>query len=170
MGQGCVPLNDVNVDASEKALKAKPNANARGEQGWRVVEHTADTGLEIVGETLPQLFERAAAALFAQVVDRRRGRRHGQTTVAVDVCGVDWPDLMFNWLRELLYLWNGSRQIVAGVRVRALSPYTIRADVSVEDYDPAVHRLGDEIKAVTYHQLQVAPNDGGWRAQVILDV
>ena len=160
----------MNLGAVEQALKESTDAKASRKRGWRVIEHTADTGLEIEGENLTQLFERAAEALFSQIVDRRRGRRRRPTAVAVAVSGADWPDLMFNWLRELLYLWNGRRQVVAGVRIRGLAPFAIRAEAWVEDYDPAAHRLGDEIKAVTYHQLQVAPNDGGWRAQVILDV
>ncbi len=137
-------------------------------RGWRVIEHTADTGLEMQGESLPQLFERAAEALFAQIVEAAPGAaRHAEN---LSVVGQDWPDLMFNWLRELLYLWTGKERLVTAARIGQLSAYAIRARVHWVAYDPSVHRLGKEIKAVTYHQLRVEPTRSGWTARVYLDV
>ena len=132
------------------------------------MEHTADTGLVIEAEALPALFEQAAYGLFEMIAEKR-GSRWDQKTM-VTVTGVDWPDLMFCWLRELLGLWAGRERIPVNVRIRQLTPYSIRAEVETASYDPAVHRLGEEIKAVTYHQLRVEALDGGWRAQVIFDV
>jgi SHS2 domain-containing protein len=147
-------------------VSAKANANSN--RGWRVIEHTADTGLEIEGESLPALFERAAEALFAQIADADPGLSSQAAELSVD--GQDWPDLMFNWLRELLYLWTGEEKIVTGVRIRALSAYSIRARLRWTTYDPARHRPDKEIKAVTYHQLRVEPTGCGWAARVYLDV
>ena len=139
-----------------------------GSRGWRVIDHTADIGLEVYGDDLRQLFERASGALFAQIVDR--GRVGPLRCEKLTVSGIDWPDLMFNFLRELFYMWAGRQRLVAAVRVRKLVPYEVRADVNTAGYDPAVHRLREEIKAVTYHQLRVEPAGAGWRARFFLDV
>ncbi len=136
--------------------------------GWRIIEHTADTGLVIESDDLPALFEQAADGLFEMIAERR-GRRSEQS-VDIEVTGVDWPDLMFCWLRELLGVWTGGERIPVEARILQLAPYWIRAEVKTAAYDPAVHRLGEEIKAVTYHQLRVEKIDGGWRAQVIFDI
>jgi len=37
-------------------------------------------------------------------------------------------------------------------------------------FDPNIHTMKTEIKAVTYHQLEVARSDQGWQAQVIFDI
>ncbi|MGD8367528.1 MAG: archease [Desulfobacterales bacterium] len=137
-------------------------------RGWRVIGHTADTGLEIQGESLPQLFERAADALFAQIVEAAPALCRQAEDLSV--VGEDWPDLMFNWLRELLYLWTGKERLVTGVRIQKLSACSIQAQVYWVPYDPAVHRLHEEVKAVTYHQLRVEPTKTGWAARVYLDV
>ncbi|MCF8052764.1 MAG: archease [Desulfobacterales bacterium] len=137
-------------------------------RGWRLMDHTADTGLVIESKDLPTLFAQAAEGLFEMIAERRGSRADQRTEVAVT--GVDWPDLMFCWLRELLGVWTGGERIPVGVRILQFAPYWIRAEVKTATYDPAVHRLGEEIKAVTYHQLRVEELDGGWRAQVIFDV
>ncbi len=135
---------------------------------WRLLEHTADTGLEIAADDLSQLFARAAEALFAQIADT--GGTRVERTDALSVSGNDWPDLMFNWLRELLYLWTGGQRLVTGVRIRQIAPYSIRAQVRSAAFDPSVHEVDQEIKAVTYHQLRVESTGDGWRARVFFDV
>jgi len=42
--------------------------------------------------------------------------------------------------------------------------------VGVDDYCPGRHVLKHEIKAVTYHQIQVSETESGWEARVIFDV
>jgi len=39
-----------------------------------------------------------------------------------------------------------------------------------EPYDPGRHPLSHEVKAITYHGLRVEPADGGWLAEVIVDI
>jgi SHS2 domain-containing protein len=141
---------------------------SRNSRGWRVIDHTADIGLAVDARSLERLFERAAEALFAQITDRTPvpADRSQQITAA----GIDWPDLMFNWLRELFYLWAGEQRIVTGARVRHLAPYVLRAEVQSAGFDPSVHRIVEEIKAVTYHQLRVERIESGWSARFFLDV
>ena len=47
----------------------------------------------------------------------------------------------------------------------------IRANVRGEKFDPSRHRFLTELKAVTYHQLEVVKDERGkWRARMIFDV
>jgi SHS2 domain-containing protein len=136
--------------------------------GYRLIDHTADLGIAVWGQSAAQVFERAAMALVdllfikAAVTPDR--------TEAIDVEGLDWSDLMVNWLREVLYLWVGRHRVVGCVHVDALSATRLRATVSSSIYNPGRHHCHHEIKAVTYHRIEVGPDDKGWRAQVIFDV
>ncbi len=137
-------------------------------QHYRIVDHTADFGLEIFGRSASDLFEQAARALTDLLTDPAvltEQRRH-----TLDIEGSDWEDLLINWLRELLYLYNGENQFVAGVDVISIEPTRLRAEVATEDYRMGHHEIRNEIKAVTYHQLEVRTDDDGWRARVIFDV
>jgi SHS2 domain-containing protein len=39
-----------------------------------------------------------------------------------------------------------------------------------EPYDPAVHTLAHEVKAITQHELDVRHDASGWHATVIVDI
>ena len=82
-------------------------------QGYRFMDHTADFRLEIFGLDAGDLFVQAAGALTDLIVDPKPLQGRHQRTLTVS--GDDWADLMVNWLRELLYLWNGEQLLVRDV-------------------------------------------------------
>ncbi len=135
---------------------------------YTLIDHTADLGIRVRASGLRELFEEAAAALFDLITNRGRVTETAQRTLAVQ--GRDRPDLMVNWLRELLYLWNGEQLLVARTRIDTLDDSRLAARVWVAAYDPRWHELHHEIKAVTYHGITVRPVSGGWEAVVIFDV
>lgn len=135
---------------------------------YRFFDHTADFGLEIFGADEKKLFANAAAALFDLITDTTALK--GRQRRVIEVAGQDWPDLMVNWLRELLYLWNGETQLVQGVTIEALEQTSLRAVLACDEYQPKLHQIRNEIKAVTYHQIETAPFQDGWRARVVFDI
>ena len=136
---------------------------------YKLIDHTADFGIHVFGSDLKVLFENAAHAMFDVVADRRKAS--GIQRRQVDIKGDDWPDLMVNWLRELLYLWNGKGLMVKRTDIVSISKYNISAIAKVDAYDPALHEIKEEIKAVTYHQIVVRPKgDRGWESKIIFDV
>ncbi len=136
--------------------------------GYRLIDHTADFGLEIFGTDPASLFEQAAMAISDLITDPATLK--GTLRRIIEVEGDDWADLMVNWLRELLYCWNGEEQLIAGVTIDAIEPTRLSATVTSDDYLPERHEIRNEIKAVTYHQIEVGPHEDGWMAKVILDM
>jgi SHS2 domain-containing protein len=135
---------------------------------YDLLDHTADLGLRIQARDLPELFETAAVALGEQLVEAPKAAdcRHRR----IEVSGEDWADLLINWLRELLACWHLDAHAVRRARCVALSPFKLSADVAFLPFDPAIHSSQQEIKAVTYHQLDVSPSTEGWQATVIFDL
>jgi SHS2 domain-containing protein len=133
-------------------------------------EHTADLGLEIFGADPQALFVNAGRALFEVLVPLEGQLPENCHLQRVEAQGADWADLMVNWLRELLYLFNGHQQVVIAIDLAYLAENALRATVTTTDFDPDRYRVEFEIKAVTYHQVIVAPCENGWRARVIFDV
>jgi SHS2 domain-containing protein len=140
---------------------------------YELFDHTADLGLEIYGRTKRELFANAAFALFdvmVQDVDhpkKRGGKERGKTRT---VQGADVGDLLVNFLRELLYLFNGLGRVLNRVSIMACGNKRLVAQCVVEPYNPERHLIKTEIKAVTYHQLAVEKTKAGWKARVIFDV
>jgi len=135
---------------------------------YRIIDHTADVGLDVFGADPAALFATAARAMFDIMVAPESVRAAQSLSLTVE--GADWPDLMVNWLRELLFLWSGKGLLVHATEILEISAGRITAEVSVDSFDPARHALGSEIKAVTYHQITVQRNLTGWEARIIFDV
>jgi len=121
-----------------------------------------------LGNTREQVFENAAYALTDLITetDSLQGAHNRQLVVT----GEDQNDLMMNWLREILYLWHGREILVKRASIRQLSEVRLTADLSYEVYKPGKHEIKNEVKAVTYHQLDVNQNADGWFATFIVDV
>lgn len=141
-------------------------------RGYRLIDHTADFGVQVWGRDARQVFEEAAAALMDLLFIT--GEIAAEREEVIDVDGRDWADLMVNWLRELLFLWAGRQRVPSGWHIDMLTANHLRATGGSARFDPKIHHLNHEIKAVTYHQIEVGPveDDKGnitWRARVIFD-
>jgi len=135
---------------------------------YTLIDHTADFGIHVFGENEKALFENAGLAMFELLVDAGRPGECRRRIVVVE--GSDWPDLMVNWLRELLYLWTGEENILRSIEVEELTPYRITAQVNLEPFQAEQHSILNEIKAVTYHQIQAGPKGDHWEAKIIFDI
>lgn len=135
---------------------------------YRLFDHTADYGVEVFGSDVRTLFENAASAMFDLALDLRTV--NGNLVHRIESEGSDWPDLMVNWLRDLLYLWSGKGMMVKSATIEAISEFRIAAVAGYDLFDPVRHRIRKEIKAVTYHQIEVREESTGWTARVIFDV
>ncbi|MFW6373173.1 MAG: archease [Thermodesulfobacteriota bacterium] len=135
---------------------------------YTYIDHTADVGVHVKGTTPADLFSNAAEALFDQLVDRADLREVDSRRVRI--IGEDRPDLMVNWLRELLYLWAGEDLLIKRVGIDAVSESELAATLFYEPYDPERHEIKEEIKAVTYYGIRVDKTAEGWEAEIIFDV
>ena len=135
---------------------------------YRLIDHTADFGIHVFGADPKDLFANAARAMFDQIVaiDTLKGTGEHK----LDITGDDWPDLMVNWLRELLYLWTGKAMLIKRVAILSISGYELSANVHFDTFDPNRHEIKNELKAVTYHQIQVESGPAGWESKIIFDV
>ncbi|MBW2251567.1 MAG: archease [Deltaproteobacteria bacterium] len=135
---------------------------------YRLIDHTADFGIHVFGSDLKGLFTNAAKAMFDQITIVKD--LQPEKELKIHVTGSDWPDLMINWLRELLYLWTGKERLVGKVNIFSISEYELSATVKYDTYNPDRHVITNDIKAVTYHQIQVNRAENGWDSRIIFDV
>ncbi|RPI88377.1 MAG: archease [Chloroflexi bacterium] len=133
------------------------------DSGFREVEHTADWMLEVWAPSLSGLLEQAARGMYAlSGVEIKEGDRN---FTSFELRARDPEILLVRFLSELLYY--GERENIAFD--------TFELDHSGEVLKV---RLGGaeiisvkkEIKAVTYHNLEVKQLVGGLEASIVFDV
>jgi len=135
---------------------------------FEILDHTADIGIIVHGENLKALFENAGEAFFRLITDLRKVRR--RTERRINIGGESLDRLMVDWLSELLYLHDVENLLFKGFKVESVGEDGLRAIVKGEPFQEGVHVIKTEVKAVTYHQIEVRQENGHWRAQVIFDL
>lgn len=141
--------------------------SAEGQGSFQFIDHTADVGIRVSAATLEGVFETAGLA-FAELVtstDSLEYRVERQFNLQED----DIETLLVSWLQELLYLLDTEGYVFGRFQVK-LQNSSLEAAAWGEVFNPEVHEMRSEIKAVTYHQLEVIQSDEGWQAQVIFDI
>jgi protein archease len=135
---------------------------------YETFEHTADLGLRVRAADLPSLFAEAARGLFSIIV-ADPGAVRPLETISLNVKG-DVPELLlFDWLSELLYIYETRRLLLSQFDAR-LGPTGLTATARGEPIDPNRHALDHEVKAITYHALKLQREADGWLAEVIVDI
>jgi len=141
---------------------------------YTTFDHTADVGLEVRGRDLADVLVTAARAVFDQMLQDRPEAVAVRDAVEVRVEAAladDAGEVLVAWLQELLYRFETQGLVPMEMDVAEASPRGVRARVGFGRFDPARHGTRLEVKAVTYHGLEVGEAaDGTWRACVVLDV
>jgi SHS2 domain-containing protein len=135
---------------------------------FRLLEHTADMGIEAEGDSLAALFRQTALGLRRIIT--ACGDIRSRQEILVEVEAQDREELLVNWLTELLFLLEVRQLLAAEVIIESIGDCRLRARVRGEVLDAERHFLEREIKAVTYHQIEVKRIAGGWRARVFIDL
>ncbi len=142
---------------------------------YRLLEHTADVGIEATGADAGATLCEAARGL-THVLTGGGLHDHGRDGRSERAFFVEAPDresLLVAFLSELLWLLESDGVLWAGGGVR-LSDTTdgLRAEAggNFVRFDPRRHGGGVEVKAVTYHDVRFGPDGEGWVARVILDL
>jgi len=141
---------------------------------YRELDHPADLWLEVRGASLPRLAENALFALFDTMVATDDVAM--ESTATLRGVGSDPAEALRSLLTEALFLFDtqgftaAAAEVMAEIR-EAPRETVLTATLWGETLRPDCHRLKTEVKAVTYHLLQVKEDEEkGWQAAVILDV
>ena len=138
---------------------------------FEVLDHTADVGLIVHGENLKTLYENAAAGFFHLITDLRKVKARVTREIRIDQReGEHLERLMVDWLGELLYLHDVENLLFREFVVESVGKDGLTATAKGEPFQEGAHVIKTEVKAVTYHGIEVRKEKGGWRARIIFDL
>jgi len=135
-------------------------------KAYDLIEHTADVGIKAYGKTISEAFEHAARGMFDIITDSSKIDSVGQYDIQLEA--PDLEQLLVDWLSELLFL-NSAKNLVFGSFKINIDKIHLSAQVFGEEYDTSKHKMGVEIKAVTYHMLEVNKKKPFY-VQVLFDI
>jgi SHS2 domain-containing protein len=138
---------------------------------FEYLEHTADIKFRAYGKTPEEMLSNGAAALFKSMVDP--ATIAPKETWKVDLEAFDLEDLAYQWLSEIVFLFETESAVFAVFSVKLDQDGTgfwkLQAEIGGERIDLKRHSFENEVKAITRHKFGIKKNDV-WCIQVILDV
>lgn len=132
---------------------------------YEFIEHTADIGIKAYGKSLDESFSNAALAMFEVMTDVSKVEPVGEFEVRVKAENLE--NLLVDWLGELLFLHETQDVLLSEFDVN-IDNLSLDAKVRGEALDREKHELKDDVKAITYHMLEVNEKEGF--IKVLLDI
>jgi len=119
------------------------------------------------GATPAEAFEQAALALTAIITDLAAVEPRESVEVH---CEAPELELLFvDWLNAIIFEMATRHMLFRRFEVHLDGP-RLHARMWGEPLDMARHQPAVEVKGATYTALRVAPDDGQWIAQTVVDV
>ena len=135
---------------------------------YDLVDHTADVGIKAYGKTLAEAFENAAKGMFDIITNYSEIENIGQYNIELETDNLE--QLLVDWLSELLFLNSANNLVFSFFKVELDEKNNkLSAKVFGEKFNLSKHKIGSEIKAVTYHMLEVKTKKP-YHVQVLFDI
>lgn len=135
---------------------------------YEYFDHTADVGIAASGATLKEAFAAAGEALAALLCEPETVVEREEREVAATA--PDLEGLLVAWLSEINYIFEVDDFGFRTFDVLEVGEGVVRGVGRGEPLDTSRHRVGEGVKAVTYHELEVRQDADGCSVRVILDI
>jgi SHS2 domain-containing protein len=140
--------------------------------GYRFLPHTTDAYIEATGSTFEHALENAGVALFDTMCDVKS--ISPQISESLEAEGRDNVTLLYDWLESLLLKFELEGKVYSKFKVnpvkRSGRALRIKAKASGEAFDRSKHTAKVEVKAVTFHKMEIIKRDSTTVLRFILDL
>jgi len=133
---------------------------------YKYFSTTADMGMEVKGKDISQLFINAARGMFNLICSHKDFKVEEEVKIGLQ--GESWEELFFKWLSELLFYYDAYKIYFVDFQILKIRPFEIEAIIKGEKIKD--RKIEREIKAVTYHNLEIAQKNDTWEAKVLFDL
>ena len=140
--------------------------------GYEFLPHTTDAYIQTTGSTFEEALEYAGIALFDTMCEVEA--ISPDEVDNVQVTGADEVALLYNWLEALLLKFELERKVYSRFKViltkTPSNEFKINAKIFGKKWTKEKQGAKVEVKAVTYHKMEISHNVDGTTLRFILDL
>ncbi|PIQ75421.1 MAG: archease [Candidatus Portnoybacteria bacterium CG_4_8_14_3_um_filter_40_10] len=136
---------------------------------YEILDHPADLKIKAFGKDLAEVFVNAALAIADQQtrfleLAPKSAKKEEEILIESD----GFESLLVDWLSEILYRSEINKKVYNNFEVTEFleDPYKIKAKIK----GIAVESKNIDIKAVTYHNLEIKKISDHWEAVIVFDI
>ncbi|MBR3156264.1 MAG: archease [Methanobrevibacter sp.] len=124
---------------------------------YEYFEATADIGLRAYGNDMNEAFENAGLAMFNIISDT--SLIIPERKIEFEVASEDDVSLLYDFLEELLFYHETEFMLFSRFDVEIDEKFHLKALIYGEEIDWNRHERKTEIKAITFHKMEVNKTD-----------
>ncbi len=130
----------------------------------QILEHKADLKIRAFGRTKKELF---LNMLLGMAENQKAEKLKTKVKRQIKIKSLDLAALLVDFLSEALYLSQVNQEVYDSVKFSKFAD----TELAGELIGQKVERFDEDIKAVTYHNLEIKQTkDGGWQAIILFDI
>ena len=118
---------------------------------------TADIGFYAYGNNLNEAFENAGLAMF-NIISNTDNITPNKS-ITFEISSEDNVSLLYDYLEELLFYHEIEFMLFSDFHVEINDDYSLKATIKGEEINWDKHERNCEIKAITFHQMEVKLGD-----------
>lgn len=129
---------------------------------------TADLLVEATGETLGDAFAQIALGMFNMMTPLSGITEREEFILKAE--GSDLESLLFNLMDEFLFITDTEFLVPKKVHITVDEEHLSAVAVCKgERFSNTTHEVGIQVKAVTYHMMEIKETPDGWLVRMVFD-
>ncbi len=138
---------------------------------YKFIDHTADLGIEITGSSKKELFEAGVEGMMDIICERKKLKENYY--IELDIEGETDEELLFNLLKKVMDMIYLDSFLCKRCKIIDKRENKLKAlcygEKFKDEYIPE-DKIKKEIKAITYHNLEIKKSDNKYKTVIIFDV
>ncbi len=134
-------------------------------KNFEILEHPSDVKIRALGKTKEELFVNAMLGMVAVLRPKIKDKKE-KIKNKIKIESVDLNALLVDFLSEVLYLIQTNKEIYNHIKFIKFSDAGLTGELTGQK----IESFGEDIKAVTYHGLQIQQKNGLYQVTVLFDI
>jgi SHS2 domain-containing protein len=139
---------------------------------YTFLDHTADIAVEVSGESIEELFLSSAEAWKESVIEQKN--ISVSNTRNISITGESLEILLVQFLSELNYFLLTKKWLMDSIENLEIKEqnerWHLNAKINGEEYNASKHFIKEEIKAITFHQLEIKKKKNEFSTIIVFDI
>ncbi|MFZ0453492.1 MAG: archease [Ignavibacteriaceae bacterium] len=139
---------------------------------YNFIDHTADIAVEVKADTIEDLFTASAFAWQESVIEKNGINLSDKREI--NISELSYEELLVRFLDELNFLFLTKKWIMGDINRIVIqkenNKVNLRTIITGENCDDNRHQLKVEIKAVTFHQIEIKKVNNEYSTRIIFDI
>lgn len=133
------------------------------------LNHTADIAFDIEADSLEELFSEALRVWVESAAEIKNS--DSQSTFELDLKSDSLEQLLVDFLNELNFLLTVKKILCFDIEMIEIdrNEFRVKAKLKTQQVNND-SILKEEIKSVTYHQMEIKNDNGKYRVRVVFDI